>query len=107
MTRTSLEAIDKDIKNLEERLEKLKKEREAAVTMPAEKRLATELHTTLCSWNHTDGCSWEYELDWNGHAHSVYLNKATVLLNMPFFRVMDSSRKVDIIMEIITVIKGL
>lgn len=57
--------------------------------LPEEHRIAINLHKLLCHWNHTDGCGWEYEgrknslgvyeTDWNGHAHSRYLQKALVL----------------------------
>lgn len=39
--------------------------------------VATELHKTLCTWNHTDGCGWEYE-SWErpGQTRQEWLNKA-------------------------------
>lgn len=79
-----------------ERIAKLRAEADALEaadrvfeTLPEEHRLAITLHKMLCHWNHTDGCGWEYEAlpvpagwvgprpaDWNGHAHSRYLQKA-------------------------------
>lgn len=64
-----------------DRLERLDREFAA---LPEEYRLAITLHEMMCHHNHVDGCSWEYEgsqgrVDWNGHAHSRYLQKALVI----------------------------
>lgn len=49
----------------------------------AEQELATALHESMCTWNHTDGCSWLYETSpsfptptWESYAHKQYLIKA-------------------------------
>ena len=54
--------------------------------LPEAEQLAITLHSILCHWNHIDGCSWEYEglpggkTDWNGRAHSKYLEKGRKML---------------------------
>ena len=59
--------------------------------------LADHMHTTYCTWNHTDGCSWLYERtkwngsldpidssfkkeDWSGYAHREWYARAKEIL---------------------------
>jgi len=58
----------------------------AAKLESPDQQLAKELHSMLCTWNHTDGCGWFYEIkndqdDWNGHSHGEYLKKAQKLIH--------------------------
>lgn len=57
----------KQIKDIEEKIVKLKSEIESLErqkadikVLPFNKKLATVLHDKLCHWNHTDGCEWHY-----------------------------------------------
>lgn len=81
----AVKKMDKSIEKLEADLQKLRDEREAMVKMPANQRLAIELHGSTCTWNHTDGCSWFYEFkdgihDWNGNEHRRRLDAANRIL---------------------------
>jgi heterodisulfide reductase subunit B len=78
-------AIEKQIKTLEEELEKLKLLKKKLDTEEPEKKLARAYHSKECHWNHTDGCSYYYEedsnkTDWEGFAHKEYLEKSKKLL---------------------------
>ena len=77
--------MDKAIETLEADLQKLRNEREAMINMPANRRLAIDLHARLCTWNHTDGCGWFYEIkdgihDWGRASHKGYLNSANAII---------------------------
>ena len=77
--------LDDAIAKMEGDLQKLKDEREAFVSMPLNERLAIEIHSALCHWNHTDGCGWFYEIkdgkhDWSRNAHKRSLNSANAVL---------------------------
>lgn len=68
----------REVEELERKLEVLSQESK-------ETSVARELHSMLCTHNHTDGCSWFYETkqgmdDWTGYAHGEYLGKATQLV---------------------------
>ena len=81
----AVKKMDTAIQKLKDDLKKLEDEREAMVTMPANQRLAIELHGGTCTWNHTDGCGWFYEMrdgihDWSGSTHKRYLNSANTIL---------------------------
>lgn len=72
------------IKKLQEEIDSLQAIDNAFNAMPSEQQLAVQLHTLLCHYNHTDGCSWDYEnsggrIDWKGHAHGRYLEKALLV----------------------------
>lgn len=73
--------IAAEIARRKQELAELETQLEVAKTEPDDYRLARELHTLLCKWNHTDGCGWYYEFkdkqeDWTGYAHDRYLTKA-------------------------------
>lgn len=82
-TKSSLEQerkrLQSEIKEVEDKIDKINKESPNI-------QLATELHATLCTLNHTDQCSWGYE-QWstiNENMHSVrakYLAMADEILN--------------------------
>jgi hypothetical protein len=83
----SIKQIDEKIVEAEKAIEELKAKREALIAERPETRLARELHSKLCAWNHTDGCGWFYEMkdgvdDWRGDAHSRYLTKASTFIKM-------------------------
>lgn len=71
------------IKQLEEEIQKLKKEQAMLAALPEDKELAEALHKKLCRWNHTDGCSWFYE-SWEkpGYSRNEWLEKAREVLKV-------------------------
>ena len=86
MTYQTIASIEADIAKRKKELAELETKLETAKLESPEVQLARQLHTMLCSWNHTDGCGWFYEMkngqdDWIGHAHDQYLTKARVLTN--------------------------
>ena len=90
-----------DLKELEEKLKEAKEQ-------SPDHQLATELHSMLCTWNHTDGCCYFYEFkngkdDWNGSAHGAYLKKAQKLICMCDQKGMS----VDSALEIFKLVKGI
>jgi hypothetical protein len=89
MSTNRIAELERELAQRKTELEKLiKEEKEELAKAQAEidnndplKQLAIQLHTTLCTWNHTDGCGWYYEVsnerhDWNGHSHKDWLKKA-------------------------------
>ena len=73
-----------EIRQLEEKLTRLKLEQTAFDAKTEDQRLADILHSKLCKLNHTDRCGWCYE-SWDEPLvkHSVrqtYLDKARKLL---------------------------
>lgn len=53
--------------------------------MNVEERLAVDIHSALCHYNHADGCAWDYEIrnglhDWSKYAHSLWLRRARLAL---------------------------
>lgn len=65
----------------------LEEEEERLLALSDDARLAEELHTLQCRWNHTDGCGWFYEFNngvpnWQGWAHEQYLNKAREVMKV-------------------------
>ena len=72
---------------LKEELAVLEAEEQRLLSLSDDARLAEELHSMQCRWNHTDGCGWCYEIskgvvDWNGHAHNSYLRKAREVMKV-------------------------
>jgi len=86
----SLEDIDKETLKLEKALEEIKQVKKKTLEQLASSpyiKIADNLHTILCKWNHTDGCGWYYEEsngvdDWKGQTHSRYLEKAQKLVDL-------------------------
>ena len=79
-------SLKEQIKQKEAELAELKLRIEQEQALSDDEKLAIQLHSILCKWNHVDGCSWEYEINknvhnWNGNAHSEYLRKAAKLRN--------------------------
>jgi hypothetical protein len=77
--------LNEAIAAAEEQIRKAKAELVELATIPEDERLADSLHSTLCTWNHTDGCGWYYEFtnkkpDWDGNEHGWYLAKARLLI---------------------------
>ena len=71
----------KEIKELEEKIEKLKRERDALEAMPDNQRLAELIHSRQCHAAHEDQCGWYYE-SWEnmGYSRASYLDKANKML---------------------------
>ena len=77
--------LDAEISRKEEELRHLKREREDALSMPMDERLANVMHSTICHHSHEDRCGWFYEIDngkhnWSGATHTCYLNRARRIL---------------------------
>ena len=74
--------IDQKIFEYEQKIEKLKQEKEYLGNLTEEQRMAEEMHELFCTANHADGCGWYYE-DWDkpGYAHKHWLEKAQKALN--------------------------
>jgi len=56
-----LRKTEKEIQELQTKIDKLNKEKQLLLGLSPEKRVAELIHERLCSWNHTDGCAWFYE----------------------------------------------
>lgn len=78
----TINTIDKEIAELEEKLAKLKLEKKVFEGLSEPEYLAEMLHEKQCRWNHTDGCGWFYE-SWAqpGHSRNEYLKKAKGMLS--------------------------
>lgn len=75
------ENIDKQIEELEAKIQVLKLEKEKLIKMPKNYRLAEAIHSKQCRWNHEDGCGWFYE-NWEnpGRSRQPYVEKANAML---------------------------
>lgn len=85
MSKLTIFSIEEQIKKHEQGLKDLQAQLVEAKLESPDHQLAKELHSMLCTHNHTDGCGWHYEVhnkieDWTGHAHSEYLKKAQKLI---------------------------
>ena len=85
MSKLTLLALEEKIKQHEQGLKDLQSQLIEAKLESTDHQLAKELHSMLCTYNHTDGCSWHYEFknkndDWTGSAHTEYLKKAQKLI---------------------------
>jgi hypothetical protein len=83
MTKTLVE-IEQEIAKRKKEIEDFERQVKILKEETPEQNLARELHSMLCTHNHTEGCSWFYETkqgmdDWTGYAHGEYLGKATRL----------------------------
>lgn len=83
----SRESISQRLSEIEVERAELLAEQERLLSLSDDRRLAEDLHSQQCNWNHTDGCGWFYEFDngnpkWNGHAHARYLEKARNVMRM-------------------------
>ena len=86
MSNLTIFGIEEQIKKHQQELIDLETKLVEAKKESPDHQLATELHSMLCTWNHTDGCGWFYEFknkkdDWTGHAHGEYLKKAQKLIH--------------------------
>lgn len=73
------------IAELRAQADRLEEEDRKFNLLPNNQRVAIQLHSMLCHWNHMDGCGWEYEgsngkPDWRGSAHQRWLAKADKLI---------------------------
>lgn len=71
----------KKIAELQAQIVELQNAQSTFNSLHPDAKLAIELHTALCRWNHTDGCAWFYEVhqgvdDWTGQAHARWLSQA-------------------------------
>ena len=78
--------MDNAIAKMEAELKKLKDEREAMVQMPANQRLAIQLHSSTCSGDHTEHCGWFWEIkdgvhDWTRDVHKRRLYCANIIIS--------------------------
>ena len=85
MSDLTIFGIEEKIKQHQSELAKLTEQLEKAKLESPDQQLAKELHSMLCTWNHTDGCGWYYEFknkqdDWTARAHGEYLAKARKLM---------------------------
>lgn len=86
MNRRNPTKVAAEIASARAQLETLEAEWKALNSLTPLERLATMLHDSTCTWNHTDGCGWWYE-SWNGatpagnSTRSGYLLKASILVN--------------------------
>lgn len=76
----SIQEVERDIETLRKRIEELEKEKKAIESWTPDERLAEELHSKQCHWNHTDGCGWFYST-WEkpGTERIAYREKARLL----------------------------
>jgi len=77
--------LKKQIQEKEKELTELKKDLLDFENLSADKKLATELHGLLCTFNHVDGCSWYYTAndgDWDGYARRRFLERAQAALQV-------------------------
>ena len=86
MSQATVLSIEQELKQHKEAISKLEAALEEAKLEPLDQQLAKELHSMLCTWNHTDGCSWFYEItnkkdDWSKNTHGRYLSKARSLMH--------------------------
>ena len=86
MSSQTIFGIEEQIKKRQQEIKDLETQLVEAKLQSPDKQLATELHSMLCQWNHTDGCGWFYEFsnkkdNWSGHAHGEYLKKAQSLIH--------------------------
>ena len=84
------------------KLDRIQAKKQALLALPEPQRLATELHSLQCHYNHIDQCGWDYE-GWddvrNNGTRYRYLEKASkVISELP-------SMTVDQIIQVITVIE--
>jgi len=96
------ECIEGEIVDLREELEKREKQRQRFMALSNDRRLAEELHETLCHHNHAEGCSWFYG-SWEtpSDAHNTWLNKAKKVI------VVANERNIDPfdLLEVFKIIK--
>jgi len=76
------ENIKKEREEINKRLQELNVI-EKEINIPLQK-LAIELHSIHCRWNHTDGCGWFYEIcdgshTWTSASHLGYYKDAEKL----------------------------
>jgi len=74
--------LDEEIKEYEEKIKELKKEKKRKSNLPDDQRLAEALHEKQCHWAHEDQCGWFYE-SWEkpGYSRNEYLEKAQKMLS--------------------------
>ena len=73
----TVEQIDNQIAQYEDKIQQLKAERQKIIEMDPDRRLAEQMHSMFCTHNHTDGCDWHYG-SWEKPtwAHKKWLKKA-------------------------------
>lgn len=73
--------FDKEIQELERKIEELKLEKKRVQGIPQNQRLAEALHSKQCHFAHEDQCGWFYE-SWDnvGYSRKSYLDKANKML---------------------------
>ena len=73
--------LEKEIKEKNDTLAKLKMEQIKFNALPESHQLAHLIHLKTCNQNHTDGCAWDYE-NWVDvkATRGRYINKAEIIL---------------------------
>jgi hypothetical protein len=85
MSTQNINDIQKEIKNLEKKLEAERAKLTELNNLPLERKIAVYMHERMCTWNHTDGCGWYYhsnldEKDWKNGERKMWLDRANKLL---------------------------
>lgn len=77
----TIESIDSELKQLQEKKEQLLKKRSELKELTPAQRLANFLHTKQCHWDHTDQCGWHYS-SWDKPCNTrlEYMRKAEAIL---------------------------
>lgn len=78
--------MDKAIEKLEADLQKLRGEREAMIKMPANQKLAIQLHSSTCFGDYSEHCGWFWEIkdgvhDWSRDSHKRRLHSANIIID--------------------------
>lgn len=73
----SVKQVDAEIAKREDEIQALREERKKIIEMDPDRRMAEQMHTMFCTWNHTDGCDWHYgSWDRPTNARNKWLKKA-------------------------------
>jgi uncharacterized damage-inducible protein DinB len=86
MSKDTISSIQEQIKKQSSVMDELKLRLEALEKESPEEALSRELHSLLCTLNHTDACDWFYEIknnkdNWNGFSHGEYLGMAKKIIH--------------------------
>lgn len=85
---TSREELDQKVREAEAALLEAKRERSRFEQLTPDVKLAENLHSLLCTSEHTEACWWYYEVDkfnvntWNRSTHSRYLKNAKAVIKV-------------------------
>lgn len=88
-----MKTLEEEIAQAEQNLAKLQQQKAKQDRLEKQltqaQKIAIQLHSLLCRWNHTDGCDWDYRdladpNTWTAQygPHAKYLEKAEQALKM-------------------------